>query len=654
MSSSTSSTVSATTVNGTTRFSGLSSGIDVDSLVEDLMTAESTKLDKMKQQQQLATWKQEQYREIITDITDFVDTYLDLTSSDSILKQSNFQQFSTSSDNTAVTATATANASVGSHTITVSQLATTATQTSASDGITQDVTGAQAPDYASLEGTSFTIEVDGTTRTVSFDDAYSGSSDEEGIAYVQAAINEAVGTTTDSDSNTINKITVSLDSDGYLTFAPTDDSGVGSVTITDASSSGSFDALGFSDSENLTNRLSTSDTLEEVAGKLKSAYASFIDTDSGEVEFAINGKTFSFDKTDTLSDMISTINKDTTANVTMSYDENTDQLIITADDTGAGDTLTMSDTTGSFVSTLLTESTGGVDAKVELDGITLTRSSNTITEDGVTYTLNKVSTESADVSVTQDTDAIYDVINNFVTAYNELLETINGRLSEDYDSDYPPLTDAQEEEMSDTEISNWNETAQTGLLSNDLNLSAMIRKMRTAVMSSVSGVTDVLTSIGITTSDYSEQGELHVDEDTLKAAIADDPEAIKNLFTQSSTSYSGTTTVRSLSSSERNVRTSEEGIAYKLYDILQDYIGTVRDSSGNKGILLEKAGMENDTTDTDNVLTTQLESLADKIEAEEDRLEEVEDRYYDKFTAMETALSTLSSQYSIISSFASS
>ena len=64
--------------------------------------------------------------------------------------------------------------------------------------------------------------------------------------------------------------------------------------------------------------------------------------------------------------------------------------------------------------------------------------------------------------------------------------------------------------------------------------------------------------------------------------------------------------------------------------------------------------MENDATDTDNSITDQLDTLADRIEAEEDRLSDVEDRYYDKFTAMETALEKLSSQYSIISSFASS
>lgn len=661
MSSSSSSSVSATTVNGVTRISGLSSGVDVDSLVEQLMEAESTKLNSMKQQQQVLEWKQEAYRDVIDQITTFSDTYLSLSSSSSILLQSNFMQFDSSSDSSAVTASATSSADAENHTIVVSQLATAAT-VSSDAAIASDITAAAAANYSSLKGTSFTITVDGTKRTVSFDDSYTGSSDAEGIAYVQAAIDETIGTTTDSSGTSISKVTVGTDSNGYLTFAVTDDSGVGSVTIANSSTSGAFTALGFSASGSvLTNQVTTSSKLSAIASGLKSSYSDFItaNTDgttnsTGEISFVINGKTFSFDSDDSLSDMMETINDDSTANVTMEYDSDSGKLVVTADDTGAGNTIVMSDVTGSFVSKLLTATTAGADAKVTIDGTTLTRSSNSITQDGVTYTLNAVTTETANVSVTQDADAIYDVINNFVEAYNTLLENINSLLDETYDSDYAPLTDSQEEEMSDTEISNWNEKAKTGLLSNDLTLSTMLYKIRSAVMSSVSGVSEVLTSVGITTSDYTEQGKLHVDADTLKAAIASDPEGIMKLFTKASSSYSGTTTVRSLSSSERSVRTSEEGIAYRLYDILQDYIGTVRDSSGNKGTLLEKYGMDNDTSDTDNSTTDRLETLADKIEAEEDRLSDLEDRYYDKFTTMETTLETLSSQYSIISSFASS
>lgn len=645
---SSSNSVSASTVNGVSRFSGLSSGIDVDSLVKKMMDADSGTLNKLKQEKQIDTWKQEQYRTIISDVQAFADKYLSVSSSDSIMTQSNFQQFSVNSDSDAVTATAGGSAVRGSHTITVSQLATAATQNSVS-GITKDVEGSSEPSYTSLVGKSFTITVDGTARTVTFDSAYDSSS-QTGVQYVQAAINKAIGTTTDTSGNTINKVTVSLDN-GYLKFTPTANSGVGSIVISNAKTDGAFTGLGFNINSNLSNRLSTSDTLGTIAGKLKTP---FTFSSEGEVEFTINGKKFTFDKDDALYDVIDTVNKDADANVAMKYDQNTDQLSITADNMGAGNTLTVGDNKGSFLSSIFTNSTAGKDAKVVLDGQTLTRSSNSIKQDGITYNLKAVTSTKANISVEQDVDGIYDKINNFVTAYNTLIDGLNKKISESYDRDYQPLTDAQQSSMSDTEITNWNKKAQTGLLEHDSTLQNMLSNMRVAIVSSVSGQSESLTKLGITTSTYSEKGKLHVDETKLKAAISSDPEGVMNLFTQQSTSYPGTITVRTLTNSQRSTRTKEEGLAYKIYDILQDNIGTIRDSSDNKGLLIEKAGIVDDASEKNNVLTKELSTLADKIKAEQTRLNNEEDRYYKQFTNMETVLEKLSSQSTMLSSFGSS
>lgn len=656
MSSSSSSSVSATTVNGVTRFSGLSSGLDVDSLVKKLIDADSGTLNKLKQQQQIDTWKQEQYRTITSDITTFTDKYLNLASSDSILNQSTFQQFTVNSDNSAVSATAGGEAMKGSHTISVSQLATAASLTSAS-GVTKDVEANSTPGYVSLKGTSFNIKVDGTSRTVTFSsdfDASSYSTDEDKKAaylqYVQDAINTAIGKTTDSSNNPINKVTVSFDGD-FLKIAPTADSGVSSLTISDATSGGAFASLGFTTGSILTNRLSTSDTLAQVSSELKTPFGFSV---AGEISFTINGESFTFDSTDTLDDMISTVNKNTAANVTMKYDANTDQISITANSMGAGNTINIADTNGTFVSAVLTTLNPGQDAQVVIDGQRMTRSSNSITQDGVTYTLKATTSTAASVSVAQDVDGIYTKVSNFINAYNTLIKEINDKISESYDRDYSPLTDAQTSSMSDTEITNWNKKASTGLLEHDSTLQNLVYNMRSALMSAVEGQSLNLTKIGITTGTYSEKGKLYIDETKLKQAISDDPDAVMNLFTQKSTSYPGTTTVRMLSSSERSTRTQEEGLAYKLYDIIQDNVGTVRDSNGNKGLLIQKAGTSDDASDTTNALSKEMDTLADKIAAEQKRLNTEEDRYYTQFTNMETVLEQLSSQSSIISSFSGS
>lgn len=640
---SSSSTISTSTVNGTTRITGLSSGIDVDGIIEKLVTAEKTKkLNKLQQEVQTAEWKQTAYRDIITDIQDFSSTYFDVTSSSSILKTSNFLQYAATSSSSAVTVTSSSTASAKNHTVAVTQLATAATLTSSSN-VSKEVQGSAEPDYTDLGEESFVITLDGTDYTVDLAEVTDLDS-------LQAAVDDAVGS---------GKITVGSTDDGYLELTAADD-GVQAISISAVSTTDTGLSDLFGSDPVLSNRLDTSDTLADIADQLSSSTPLTFDTD-GQLELTINGTSFSFDQDDTLAEMMSKVNK-ADVGVTMTYNSITGQLEMTADDTGAGNSLvvTEGDTTN-FLSVLLSDATEGTDAKITLDGQSLTRSSNTITVDGVTYTVSQITTEDAAVSVTQDTDGVYDLISSFVEDYNTLIETINTAIDENADSDYPPLTDDQKEDMTDEEIEAWETKAKVGLLEGDSTLETLLSSLRTALIDSVSGQTISLASIGISSGTYDEKGTLYIDEDTLTAAIASDPEAIMKLFTQQATSTTsdgvsiGTTSVlRSLTSSQLNTRYKEEGIAYRFYDILQKNISTIRDNAGNKGLLLEKAGAENDATETDNTLTTLIDKYTAAMEEEEDRLDEFEDNLYDKYTTLETYISTMNSQLSSLSSLSSS
>lgn len=650
MSSSSSSSVSATTVNGTTRVTGLSSGIDVDSIVEQLMTANKTKLNKLNQKEQLAEWKQEAYRDIISDIQDFSDTYFKTGSDSNIMSKKYFQAYGITSSNTALTAEATANASSGSHAITVSQLATAATKTS-TNSLATDITGTIASssiDYSTLAGTSFTLTIDDTDYTISLDSTVTD------LASLQDAIDSVVGD---------NKVTIddTSDSSGYLTLTAAD-SGVQALTLSDPDSddaTSSLSILGLTSGQS--NRISTSSTLATLATSMGITANDFFD-DDGQVELTINGVDFSFDKTETtLSEMITEINN-SDAGVTMKYDELSGKLIMTADKTGAGNTLSVTETGSSFLKSVFgatdittvsgvsttTMTAAGQDAKLTVDGVSLTRSSNTVTVDGVTYTFTDEITTAATVSLTQDADTIYDNISKFVDSYNTLLESINDKLNEDYDDDYPPLTDDQKEDMSDDEIEKWETKAKTGLLSSDNTLQTFVSNLRQALMDSVSGTK--LASIGITTGTYDEQGKLYIDEDKLKEAIQSDSEGVMNLFTQQSETYPTTATARKLSTSERAVRYKEEGLSYRIYDILQNNISTLTDSNGNKGLLLLKAGVENDSSETDNALSDEITEIQKKIDKEEDRLDDLSDRLYEQYTTLETYINQMNSQLSSLSS----
>jgi flagellar hook-associated protein 2 len=638
------SSITTSTVNGTTRITGLASGIDVDGIVEQLMTAEKAKkLTKLQQQVQTTEWTQEAYREIISDIQDFSSKYFDVTSSSSLLSSSSFLKYVASSSSSAVTATCASTATAKNHTIQVTQLATSATLTSSSS-VSKTVQGSAVPDYLSLSDESFVMTLDGKSYSVDLDTV-------TGLSSLQTAIDTAVGS---------GKVTVSETDDGYLEITAADD-GIQAISISATSTSDAGLSELFGSDPILSNRLTTTDTLATIASQLSSATELTFNTD-GQIELTINGTTLTFDQDDTLAEMISKINK-SDVGATMTYDSITGKLVLTADDTGAGNSLVVTEGSDSnFLSVLLQESTAGLDAKVTIDDQALTRSSNTITIDGVTYTLNQETTDKATVSVTQDTDGLYDLLSSFVEDYNTLIATINTAINENADSDYPPLTDDQKAEMTDDEIEAWEEKAKVGLLESDSTLKKLLSNLRTAVVDSVSGQSISLSSIGITSGTYDTKGTLYITESTLKAAIASDPEAIMDLFTQQATSTkTGTTTsigttavLRSLTASELSTRYKEEGIAYRFYDILQKNVSSIRDNAGNKGTLLEKAGTEGDTTETDNTLSTLLDKYTEELEAEEDRLDEFEENLYTKYTALETYISSMNAQLSAIASLTSS
>lgn len=628
-----------TTSSGSTAIAGLISGMDTASLVDDLVDAESTKLEDLNQEVQLAEWKQEAYREIIDDVSTFVDTYFSSTSSTSLVKQSNYLQFATtSSDVSAVKATAGVSAETGTHTITVSNLATAETMSNSS-GLSAGIEGSSAADFTGAVGESFVITVDDTEYSVTIDSSVTDADS------LQDAVDDAVG------EGKVTVGTTTIDSISVLTFSATTDSGVTSISIADSTTDGALTNLGFSSSDVTSNRVTEESTLSEISAQLDTAMTFVANSTSGdnEVVFSINGTSFTFSEDDTLEDIIAEI-EEADCGATLAYDELTDKLVLTSTATGAGTMMTASDTSGTFVSSLLGTTTKGTDATITYDGTTLTRSSNSIELDGVTYTIVAETTEAVTVDVAQDSDAIYDMVSNFIEAYNTLIESINAKLDEEYDSDYQPLTEAEEAEMSETEIEKWNEKAKTGLLEDDDLLGDLLSELRVAIMDPVSGSSLSLKSIGITSGTYDEEGQLYIDEDALLAAIEADASAVADLFSQKSTTYSTNSGVRTMTSAERGIKYNEEGIAQRFADILSDYVATTTDSAGNKGSLLEAAGMDSDGSDTDNALTAQIEAYKERIEKEEERLETFRELWESKFSAMETALQTLSSQSSYIDS----
>jgi flagellar hook-associated protein 2 len=313
--------------------------------------------------------------------------------------------------------------------------------------------------------------------------------------------------------------------------------------------------------------------------------------------------------------------------VTAFYDTQNKQFVLSKKDTGSKSSLVIDATTASFMSEIgFVNATGevsgrtvGKDASFKINGYATTRATNTFEISGVTYTLQQAGT--ANISVASNTDATVDVIKSFVTKYNETIEAVNKKTSETKYRDYPPLTDEQRKDLSDKEAELWDEKAKSGMLKGDTILPSGLNTMRQNLYATVAtgdAKYDQLSEIGITTSvNYLEKGKLEINEDKLRKALADNPDAVMKLFT-------------GYTDSNKN---EVKGIAKNLRDTIHNTIDKIEGKAGKATL-----------TNSQFTLGRELTDVSSRISAFEDRLTQVENRYWRQFTEMEKAIQRSNSQ----------
>lgn len=271
-------------------------------------------------------------------------------------------------------------------------------------------------------------------------------------------------------------------------------------------------------------------------------------------------------------------------------------------------------------------------AEFVLDGATMTETSNNFTVNGITLnfastTLNKDTGDYDTVQITvgKDGDSTYELIKEALTEYNKLIEEMNTLYSADSARGYDPLTDEQKEAMTEEDIKNWEDKIKGSLLRRDNTLGTLLSSMRTALSSTYTdeetGKTFSLSTYGIVTGNYTENGKLHIygDEDDatyatytdrLKTALEEDPDQVMDVLTS---------------------------VFGKLYDTMTEKCAKTEISSAL-------------TFYNDKQYSSLLDDYEDDLDVMEDRIKELEDKYYKQFTAMETALSKLQSQQNSLAS----
>lgn len=626
------------------RFGGLASGLDTDTIVKDLMRIEQMKVDKLKQQRQIVEWKKEDYRKTTNLLRSFYDEYFDILYAK--INMTSTSTYSTlkveSSHDNYITATASADAFAEDKTITKIELAkgayaegVSATSPLASRDLTGDI---------DLNDHSITITINGITRLISFDENDGNNGIYNDIALLkndlQTKINNAFGE---------NRIEVTIKDGNQLVL----DGGTNTVTLSEYSKDDNI-GLGFGLSKS--NRINLDSTLFGL--KEFSQFNNALEFEE-DISFTINGVEFTFSGNETLRTVMNRINN-SDAGVTLTYNTLKDQFLLRNKETGAAHSLTFKDGIwedgqlikgGNFLEALGlthddTNVVAGKDAIMVMDNMTIYRSTNSFTIDGITYNLTREFDAGLDglepitLTMSRDVDKAFDNIKSFIDSYNKILESLNGTLSQERFSDFPPLTDEQREAMTEKEIELWEEKARSGLLNNDSILQKIVYDMRRALIDPVKNVGINLSSIGIKTGSYSEGGRLHIDERKLKEALREKGDEIMRLFSnKSQINYSPDNDVE-----QRTIRYEESGLVQRLSDILQDNIRTRRDKNGKKGTLLEKAGIVGDASEMVNLMDDQLKDMNKRIDDAIDRMYRAENRYWAQFTALERALQQMNAQ----------
>ncbi|MEG6566780.1 flagellar filament capping protein FliD [Thermoanaerobacterium saccharolyticum] len=333
----------------------------------------------------------------------------------------------------------------------------------------------------------------------------------------------------------------------------------------------------------------------------------------------------------TINDLVTAINSvSNTTHINASYDSNLGRLFLVSSTTGNNSKINISenDTNNTILTKLNLYIKNGNNADFIFNGVEITNSStNNVTVAGIN--INLTGTGYTTLSVQTDTDTIYNSIKSFVDAYNDVITTINSKLTEERYYDYQPLTDAQKQQMTQDDITAWQQKARSGDLSGNDNLTSIYYSMRTAVSGTVTasdGTKMTLSSIGITTGQWYEGGKLYIDDTKLKNAIQNNPQEVMDLFTRITES---TTDVNAVPGSS-----SSDGIAARLYYIVNNGINSITQEAGGGQYQLYD----------NSFLGQQINDINQRMSDMQDQLNTLEQQYYNQFTQLETYMAQMNSQ----------
>lgn len=276
-----------------------------------------------------------------------------------------------------------------------------------------------------------------------------------------------------------------------------------------------------------------------------SAVSNSIATGAGTMTLSVGGVSYGINYTasttlENLKDSINSVAGGSVKASTLQVGANDYRLVLTSVKTGADQTISLTDSVGGALDTKLlaydvaTNPTGmqeiqaARDATFKYNGISITRSTNTITDIVPGMTLNLLEDSgSANISIDQDTQAISDELSAFVSSYNTLTSQLTS--------------------MTTTDV----EAGTVGIFNGDNSINTITREINRLVTSvSSSGLS--LPQFGI---DLSETGTMSFNSGTFLTKFNADPSASEAFFAGTTTvdSYNNTNTTDGVFTSMNNL-----------------------------------------------------------------------------------------------------
>lgn len=341
-----------------------------------------------------------------------------------------------------------------------------------------------------------------------------------------------------------------------------------------------------------------------------------------ESTITINGKEITIAAGTKGSDVVKSINDTfTNGEVKAIYSEMTGKLTIETKATGTDSKLEFA---GELFTTLGMSSNNsgsvtGSNSDIEVysdDGKTLINTieekSNSFTIDDITYSITGTSDDFISMTSSKDTQKTVDKMKEFIEDYNKMIDNIYGLVTEKKDNDYPPLTEAQKEEMSEEQIEKWEAKAKTGVLRNDSELRRFVDDMKATLFGEIEGIGISLSDIGITSvSNYNKPGQIALDEDKFKKALEENGDQVYKVVT---------------------------GTLEKMKTVTYSYAGS------SSSVFAKKAGIEKTATAVNNLFSEQIKNQEDYIKKLITKMEDKQEKLYLKFANLESSMNSLNSQ----------